>query len=156
MPNPLFKKPVEDLIFLYIDKGIFYTKKTSQTLCTSLIQCYFDYCCPSWFYSLPTKWKHKLQVMQNNIIRFMLKLKPRSHIGREEFEKLGMWKVEDRIKKLKLNQVFKIVHDEAHEYLISHFRKFQIFTNTYSTWGSATNFIPPKGSSVQFIFLYWN
>ena len=70
--------------------------------------------------------------MQNKIIRFILKLEPRSHIGRVEFEKLGMLKVEDRIKQLKLNHVFKIYHDEAPEYLISHFRKFSniVFTDT--------------------------
>ena len=66
-----------------------------------------------------------------------------SHIGREEFEKLGMLKVEDRIKQLKLNHVFKIDHDEAPEYLISHFRKFSNF-HRYSTRGSSTNFILPK------------
>ena len=47
--------------------------------------------------------------MQNKIIRFILKLEPRSHIGREEFEKLGMLKVEDRIKQLKLNHVSKFI-----------------------------------------------
>ena len=81
--------------------------------------------------------------MQNKIIRFILKLQPRSHIGREEFEKLGMLKVEDRIKQLKLNHVFKIYHDEAPEYLISHFRKFSN-VHRYSTRGSSTNFILPK------------
>ena len=35
-----------------------------------------------------------------------------------------MLKVEDKIKQLKLNHVFKIYHDKAPEYLISHFRKF--------------------------------
>ena len=103
----------------------------------------FDYCCSSWFSSLSAKWKHKLQVMQNKITRFILKLEPRSHIGREEFEKLGMLKVEDRIKQLKLNHVFKIYHDEAPEYLISHFRKFSNI-HRYSTRGSSTNFNLPK------------
>ena len=93
--------------------------------------------------SLSAKWKHKLQVMQNKIIRFILKFQPRSHIGREKFEKLGMLKVEDRIKQLKLNHVFKIYHDEAPEYLISHFRKFSNI-HRYSTRGSSTNFILPK------------
>ena len=106
-------------------------------------QCHFDYCCSSWFSSLSAKWKHKLQVLQNKIIRFILRLEPRSHIGSDEFEKLGMLKVEDRIKQLKLNHVFKIYHDEAPEYLISNFRKFSNI-HRYSTRGSATNFILPK------------
>ena len=51
--------------------------------------------------------------MQNKTIHFILKLEPRSHIGREEFEKVGLLKVEIRIKQLKLNHVFKIYYDEA-------------------------------------------
>ena len=136
------KKASGRLSFLY-RQGHFLNQRTRQTLCTALIQCHFDYCCSSWFSSLSAKWKHKLQVMQNKIIRFILKLEPRSHIGREEFEKLGMLKVEDRIKQLKLNHVFKIYHDEAPEYLISHFRKFSNI-HRYSTRGSSTNFILPK------------
>ena len=61
----------------------------------------------------------------------------------KEFEKLGMLKVEDRIKQLKLNHVFKIYHDEAPEYLISHFRKFSNI-HRCSTRGSSSNFILPK------------
>ena len=51
-----------------------------------------------------------------------------------------MLKVEDRVKQLKLNHVFKIYHDEAPEYLISNFRKLSNI-HRYSTRGSATNFI---------------
>ena len=78
--------------------------------------------------------------MQNEIIRFILKLEPRSHIGGEEFQKLGILKVEDRIKQLKLYHVFKMYHDKAPQYLISNFRKFSNI-HRYSTRGSATNFI---------------
>ena len=81
--------------------------------------------------------------MQNKIIRFILKLEPRSHIGGEEFQKLGILKVEDRIKQLKLYHVFKMYHDKAPQYLISHFRKFSNI-HRYSTRGSATDFILPK------------
>ena len=139
LQNPVFKKPVVD--FLYSQR-YFLNQRSHQTLCTALIQCHFDYCCSSWFSTLSAKWKHKLQVMQNKIIRFILRLEPRSHIGSDEFEKLGMLKVEDRIKQLKLNHVFKIYHDEAPEYLISHFRKFSNI-HRYSTRSSATNFILP-------------
>ena len=90
----------------------------------------FDYYCSSWFTSLSAKWKHKLQVMQHKIIRFILKFEPMSHIGGEEFEMLGMLKVKDMIKQLKLNHVFKVYHDEATAYLISHL--------------SASNFILPQ------------
>ena len=79
--------------------------------------------------------------MQNKIIRFILKLDPRSHTDGEEFKKLGVLKVEDRIKQLKPNHVFKIYHDE--NIIVprnSHFSKFSNI-HKYSTRGSATNFI---------------
>ena len=45
--------------------------------------------------------KNKLQVRQNKMVRFILKLGPRSHIGDEELRTVRMLKVEDRVKQLK-------------------------------------------------------
>ena len=92
--------------------------------------------------------------MQNKIIRFKLKLEPRSHIGGEEFQKLGISKVEDGIKQLKLYHVFKMYHDKAPQYLISHFREFSNI-HRYSTRGSGTDFILPKvkGQACNSFFL---
>ena len=149
----IVKKASGRLSFLY-RQGHFLNQRNRQTLCTALIQSHFDYCCSSWFSSLSAKWKHKLQVMQNKIIRFILKLEPRFQIGGDEFEKLGMLKVEDGIKQLKLNHVFKTYHEKAPEYLNSHFLKFSII-HRYSTRGSATNFILPnvKGQTCDtFVF----
>ena len=140
--NSVIKKVCSRLSFLY-RQGHFLNERTRKTLCTALIQCHFDYCCSSWFSSLPVKLKKKLQVMQNKMIRFILKLEPRSHIGVEQFKKLGMLKVEDRVKQLKLNHVFNIYNDIAPEYLNSHFVKF-CQTHNYYTRGSATNFLVPK------------
>ena len=44
--------------------------------------------------------------MQNKMIWFILKLGPGSHIDSEEHEKVGMLKVEDRVKQLKLKSCF--------------------------------------------------
>ena len=46
--------------------------------------------------------------MVNKMVRFILKLRPRFHIGDEELKTVGMLKVEDRVRQLKLNHVFKI------------------------------------------------
>ena len=81
--------------------------------------------------------------MQNKLVRFILKLGPRSHIGDEELKMVGLLKVEDRVKQLKLNHVFKIYNEVAPEYLNSHFTKL-INTHGYNTRGSATNFLVPK------------
>ena len=87
--------------------------------------------------------KNKLQVLQNKMVRFNLKLGPRSHIGDEELKTVGMLKVEDRVRQLKLNHVFKIYNEVAPEYLNSHFTKL-INIHRYNTRGSANNFLVPK------------
>ena len=46
--------------------------------------------------------KNKLQVMQNKMVRFILKHGPRSHIGDEELKTVGMLKVEDCLDNLNL------------------------------------------------------
>ena len=67
--------------------------------------------------------KYKLQVMQNKIIRFILDVGHRTHIGSKEFEKVNMLPVSDRVKQLKLNHVFKINNGQCPEYLKDNFCK---------------------------------
>ena len=55
--------------------------------------------------------------MQNTMVRFILKLGPRSHIGDEELKAVGILKVEDRVRQLKLNYVFKMYNEVGKEYL---------------------------------------
>ena len=55
-----------------------------KTLCTALIQCSFDYSCCSWYPGINETFKKKLQVMQNKMVRFILKLDSRAHIGNDE------------------------------------------------------------------------
>ena len=108
----VIRKVCGRLCFLY-RQGHFLNERSRRTLCTALLQCHFDYCCSSWFSSLSTKLKNKLQVMQNKMVRFILKLGPRSHIGDEELKTVGMLRVEDRVRQLKLNHVFKIYNEVA-------------------------------------------
>ncbi len=138
----IIKKTSSRLSFLYRQRK-FLNERTRKTLCTALIQCHFDYCCSSWYSALSVKLKNRLQVMQNKMIRFILNLEPRSHVGHDQFEKLGMLNVKDRVKQLKLNHVFKIYHCTAPKYLCSHFRKLSN-THRYNTRGSSTNFLVPK------------
>ena len=46
--------------------------------------------------------------MQNKIIRFILKLRNRAHIGCEEMEKVSMLKVSERVTQNKLTHIHKI------------------------------------------------
>ena len=66
-----------------------------------------------------------------------------------------MLRVEDRVKQLNLNHVFKIYNEVALEYLHSHFFKL-INIHRYNTGSSATNFLVPKIKGQQCItfFLY--
>ena len=56
----VIRKVCGRLCFLY-RQGHFLNERSRRTLCTALLQCHFDYCCSSWFSSLSTKLKNKLQ-----------------------------------------------------------------------------------------------
>ena len=58
--------------------------EVKKVLCTLLVQCSFDYSCCLWYSGINETFKKKLQVMQNKMIRFILKLDNRTHIGNDE------------------------------------------------------------------------
>ena len=58
-----------------------------KNLSSALLQCHIDYCCTTWFSGLSCKWKNKLQVTQNKIVRFIHGMQPRSHIGQVELKR---------------------------------------------------------------------
>ena len=93
--------------------------------------------------------------MQNKMVRFILKLGPRSHIGNEKLKTVGILTFEDRVRQLKLNHIFKIYNEVAPEYLNSHFTKL-INTHRYNTRGSVPIFLFQKlrVSSAILFFLY--
>ena len=88
---------------------------------TSLIQCHFDYASSAWFNSLTQELKHKLQVTQNKLIRFVLNLHPRSHIGKEQFLSVNWLPVACRVNQIILCHVFKINSNLTPFYLSEHF-----------------------------------
>merc|ERR1712121_122730 len=94
-----------------------------KTLCAALIQCSFDYSCCSWFPGINETFKKKLQVMQNKMIRFILRLDNRAHIGNDELIRAGFLSVSDRIKQLKLGHVFKIWNKTCPSYLSENFSR---------------------------------
>ena len=83
----------------------------------AIIQCHYDYVCSSWYSGLSQKLKDRMQVMQNNTIRYLLNATPRTHVGRHEFEKVGMLPVALRVDQLKLNHMYQIVNHSAPDYL---------------------------------------
>ena len=87
----------------------------------ALIQCHFDYACSVWYHSLTQALKNKLQTTQNKIIRFVLDLDSRSHIGQHHFKSLNWLPVHKRVNQIILCHVFKIKHGIAPDYLSDQF-----------------------------------
>ena len=92
-------------------------RNSRKLLATSLILCHFDYACSAWFEGLQVNLKKKLQILQNKTMRFVLGYPPRSHIGIEEFTLLHWIPVCQRVKQIKLNNMYRIVHGNAPQYL---------------------------------------
>ena len=139
------------LKFLYRYKDIL-NKESRKTLCTALIQCNFDYSCCSWFPGINETFKKKLQVMQNKMIRFILRLENRSHIGNAELVDAGFLNVPDRVKQLQLGHVFKIRNKTSPKYLTENFVKLNENSNRIETRAKAYNFQVPRISTNTFVY----
>ena len=114
--------------------------KCRKTLCSSLIQCHFDYSCSSWFPGVNKTLKDKLQIAQNKVIRFILNLKSRDSIKVQELAKAGFLNVADRVTQLKLLHVFKIKNKICPTYMTTDFNLQSDMQNRISTRASAHNF----------------
>lgn len=121
MANSIIKKANSRLKFLY-RKSEYLSLHTKKLLVSALIQCHFDYASSAWFLGLSQTLKHKLQVTQNKMIRFLLNLEPRSHISRNHFYSLNWLPVESRVNQNILCHVFKIVSNKSPSYLKEHFK----------------------------------
>ena len=95
--------------------------KCRQLLSSALIQCYFDYACSSWYAGLTKTFKNKLQVTQNKVVRFILDLEQRASVNNHVLERAKMLCVSDRVKQLRLNHVYHIVHGTAPQYMFYNF-----------------------------------
>ena len=86
-------------------------------LTSALIQCHFDYASAIWYSGLSKNLKTKLQIVQNKLIRFILALPARAHVGYEEFSKARMFPVHKRVDQLKMNHMFNIIQGISPAYL---------------------------------------
>ena len=105
MVNSVLQKANARLKFLY-RKQNFFNLHTKKLLVMSLIQCHFDYACSFWYMGLSKMLKNRLQITQSKIVRFVLKMDLRSHIGSNEFKSLGWLPVSRRVDQIVLNHVF--------------------------------------------------
>ena len=61
--------------------------------------------------------------MHNKVVRFILNMGPRTHIGQRELDRVGLLSVKDRVIQMKMNHVYKIFHGTAPDYLNAHFTR---------------------------------
>jgi hypothetical protein len=139
------------LKFLYRNATCLNTQ-TRKTLCSALIQCYFDYACSSWYCGINKQLKHKLQVTQNKIVRFILNLGPRESISCNVLDSLNMLNVEDRATQLRLNHVYNIYHGKAPSYLCDHF----VLNNNITRSATNKHFHIPKIRGKESSNFYYN
>jgi hypothetical protein len=86
--NKVIKKANSKLKFLN-RKSKFLNFNTKKLLVSALIQCHYDYGCSVWYSGLNQNIRLKLQTAQNKVIRSILDLPPRSHVGASMFRKLN-------------------------------------------------------------------
>ena len=131
MACSVLKKANSRLKFLYRKKD-YLTQHAKRLLAMSLIQCHYDYACSIWYNGLTQVLKNKLQTTQNKLIRFVLNLDYRSHVGKEHFKSLDWLPVDKRVEQIILCHVFKIKYGLAPDYMGEHFIS-QDTVHSYST-----------------------
>ncbi|MGL1888436.1 MAG: reverse transcriptase family protein [Reichenbachiella sp.] len=112
----LIRKCTNKLKFLYRNTRNL-DRKTKSMLTSALIQCHFDYGCAMWYSGLTCGFKKRLQVVQNKIIKYILDVPARTHVGQREFSIVKLLPVPLRVDQLKLNHMFNIINGSAPEYL---------------------------------------
>ncbi len=118
----IVKKCTDRIKFLY-RQAVCLPTAVKKTLCLVLVQSHLDYAIASWYAAMTQKAKHKLQTVQNKMVRFILDLKPRTHLTVDHMKELNMFRVSDRAKQLRLNTAHKIFYKQAPEYLQENFDK---------------------------------
>ena len=86
------------------------------------------------------------------MIRFILKLDNRKHIGNDELIRAGFFNVSDRIKQLSLGHVFKIWNKTCPNYLTENFTKLNENSERSETRSKAYNFQVPRLSTNTFAY----
>lgn len=81
-------------------------------------------------------------MVQNKLIRFVLSLPPRTHVGYNEFKKIGWLPVADRVQQICLSHIFKIYNKTAPSYLCKEFR-LACTLHSHNTRSSSKGLIVP-------------
>ena len=156
--SKVISKSSNKLKFLYRNTRKF-NLKTKKLLVSALIQCHFDYSCSAWYSGLSKKLKGRLQVSQNNIIRYLLNAPSRTHIGYDEFQLVGLLPVDYRVEQLKLGHMYNIINGSAPQYMKCQIEMVQHSYNTRSSDLCCKIPIVKSFGSTSFLYtgiLKWN
>ena len=86
------------------------------------------------------------------MIKFILNIVNRDHIGNQELENARFLKVTDRVKQLKLGHVFKIKKKTCPYYLAINFQNLNDNENRILTRAKANNFYKPRICTKTFVY----
>lgn len=152
--NDVIKKVNARLKFLYRQNSVL-DFDMRKTLCDSLVQCLFDYACSAWYNGLSRTLKLKLQRTQNKVVRFILNIPSRTSFSNNDFKRVGLLKIEDRVRQLSLNHVHKIFYGKSPVYLKENFTK-KSDIHAYHTRKRNYNFYVPYVNSFTVSTFYYN
>ena len=105
------------LRFLY-RQNRFLNKPLRRLLCNAMIQPFFDYACPAWYPSLRKDLQKRLQVSQNNCVRFCLQLDKKTRIGVAKFKEINWLNINDRFSQSVLSSTYKFFKVRAQNTLM--------------------------------------
>ena len=98
-------------------KNKFRTPTLRRMLCNALIPPHLNYPCFAWYPNLNEKLKKKIQIEQNQCIRFCLKSGKRHHISSKDFESINWLPVYKRVYQCRYAITFKFVNNACPHYL---------------------------------------
>ena len=158
--DKVIKKANSRLKFLQ-RKGRYLNVYTKKLLVSALIQCHYDYACSSWYLGLTKHTKQRLQITQNKIIRNVLNLSPRSHIGATEFQEVNWLPINYRVFQIIVNHMFRILNGKSPIYLQEGITKSSRIHTHSTRSGTLALFKPRMGTHGQKTFLFkgislWN
>ena len=81
--DKIVSKSINKLKFIYRNtKG--FNWQIKRMIVLAMDQCQYDYACAMWFSRISIAAKKRLQIVQNKVIRFVLGIPPRTHLGCSE------------------------------------------------------------------------
>ena len=81
-----------------------------------MIQPFFDYACAAWYSSLRKDLQKRLQVSQNNCVRFCLQLGKKTQIGVVKFREINWLDINDRFSQCVFSNIYTFFNSENPEY----------------------------------------